>query len=229
MLIFPSFQCCNASCVLVHVNEWRASTSSSYGFYPATHTFIVSYRTLQDTLARDTRLEWIWNFIFFIFALVSLSLQLYNYITTCPKSGRHEQKEPLKALTRLSLHWKSLPERWRKVRTGRVCVCVCMPCWKLEDQLKKFSTLVENESHEGKRIVESTWPVFRIHHQRSRYIYDLYYKRKIISRDLYDYLLKNKYADANLIAKWKKVGLLHISSRRSQAQHLLLTLQFFSF
>lgn len=65
--------------------------------------------------------------------------------------------------------------------------------------------LVENESHEGKRIVETTWPVFRIHHQRSRYIYDLYYKRKLISRDLYDYLLKNKYADGNLIAKWKKV------------------------
>lgn len=64
---------------------------------------------------------------------------------------------------------------------------------------------MENESHEGKRIVESTWPVFRIHHQRSRYIYDLFYKRKLISRDLYDYLLKNKYADANLIAKWKKV------------------------
>jgi bud site selection protein 31 len=47
--------------------------------------------------------------------------------------------------------------------------------------------------------------VFRIHHQRSRYVYDLYYKRKIISRELYDYLLKNKYADGNLIAKWKKV------------------------
>lgn len=65
--------------------------------------------------------------------------------------------------------------------------------------------VVENEPHEGKRVVESTWPVFRIHHQRTRYIYDLYYKRKAISRELYDYLLKNKYADANLIAKWKKV------------------------
>jgi bud site selection protein 31 len=54
--------------------------------------------------------------------------------------------------------------------------------------------------------VEATWPVFRIHHQRSRYIYDLYYKRKLISRDLYDYLLKNKYADGNLIAKWKKAS-----------------------
>lgn len=64
---------------------------------------------------------------------------------------------------------------------------------------------VENESHEGKRKVESVWPVFRIHHQRSRYVYDLYYKRKAISKELYDYLLKNGYADANLIAKWKKV------------------------
>lgn len=67
-------------------------------------------------------------------------------------------------------------------------------------------SLVENEPHEGKRIVESAWPVFRIHHQRSRYIYDLYYKRKAISRELYDYLVKHKYADANLIAKWRKVG-----------------------
>lgn len=64
---------------------------------------------------------------------------------------------------------------------------------------------MENEPHEGKRIVESAWPVFRIHHQRSRYIYELYYKRKAISRELYDYLLKHKYADENLIAKWKKV------------------------
>ncbi|CAO3687739.1 unnamed protein product [Umbelopsis ramanniana] len=56
------------------------------------------------------------------------------------------------------------------------------------------------------RKVESVWPVFRIHHQRSRYVYDLYYKRKAISKELYDYLLKNGYADANLIAKWKKPG-----------------------
>ncbi|CAO3626048.1 unnamed protein product [Mucor hiemalis] len=80
---------------------------------------------------------------------------------------------------------------------------------EIEPTLEEFSKKmkeVENESHEGKRIVEATWPVFRIHHQRSRYIYDLYYKRKLISRDLYDYLLKNKYADGNLIAKWKKPG-----------------------
>lgn len=40
----------------------------------------------------------------------------------------------------------------------------------------------------------------------SRYIYDLYYEKEAISRQLYDWLLKNAYADASLIAKWKKQG-----------------------
>lgn len=40
----------------------------------------------------------------------------------------------------------------------------------------------------------------------SRYIYDLYYEKEAISRQLYDWLLKNGYADATLIAKWKKQG-----------------------
>ncbi|KAL1924738.1 uncharacterized protein VTP21DRAFT_4392 [Calcarisporiella thermophila] len=64
----------------------------------------------------------------------------------------------------------------------------------------------ENEPHEGKRKVEALWPIFRLHHQKSRYVYDLFYKRKAITRELYDWLLKNGYADANLIAKWKKPG-----------------------
>jgi len=40
----------------------------------------------------------------------------------------------------------------------------------------------------------------------SRYVYDLYYEKEAISKDLYEWLLKNKYADAALIAKWKKQG-----------------------
>lgn len=65
----------------------------------------------------------------------------------------------------------------------------------------------ETESHEGKRRTESLWPIFKIHHQRSRYIYDLFYKRKAISRELYDYCIKQRIADSALIAKWKKQGL----------------------
>ncbi|ODQ54839.1 bud site selection-related protein [Saitoella complicata NRRL Y-17804] len=64
----------------------------------------------------------------------------------------------------------------------------------------------ENVSHEGKRKNEALWAIFQISHQRSRYIYELYYKREAISRELYDWLLKQNYADANLIAKWKKQG-----------------------
>ncbi|KAL4401020.1 Component of the SF3b subcomplex of the U2 snRNP [Malassezia pachydermatis] len=54
----------------------------------------------------------------------------------------------------------------------------------------------ENESQEGKRKAEGVWGIMRITHMRSRYIYDLYYKREAISRELYDWLLEQGYADA---------------------------------
>lgn len=66
--------------------------------------------------------------------------------------------------------------------------------------------IAETESHEGKRKQESLWPIFKIHHQKSRYIYDLFYRRKAISRELYNFCLDEKIADKNLIAKWKKSG-----------------------
>ena len=70
---------------------------------------------------------------------------------------------------------------------------------------------MEVESSEQKKKNESVWPIFQITHQRSRYIYELYYKREAISKELYNWLLKEGYADANLIAKWKKVGFLLLS------------------
>ncbi|KAK6541715.1 Component of the SF3b subcomplex of the U2 snRNP [Orbilia ellipsospora] len=78
----------------------------------------------------------------------------------------------------------------------------------IEDTLLEFENKMkdaENAPHEGKRKNEMLWPIFQISHQRSRYIYDMYLKEGI-SRDLYDWLLKNKYADPLLIAKWKKQG-----------------------
>ncbi|RPB05873.1 G10 protein [Choiromyces venosus 120613-1] len=79
----------------------------------------------------------------------------------------------------------------------------------IEDTLLEFANKMkdaENAPHEGKRKNESTWAIFQIAHQRSRYIYDLYYDKEAISKDLYTWLLKHGYADANLIAKWKKQG-----------------------
>lgn len=63
-----------------------------------------------------------------------------------------------------------------------------------------------NEPHEGLRKTESQWPVHQINWQKSRYIYDLYYTYNRISREVYDYCIKNKIVDAALIAKWKKTG-----------------------
>lgn len=65
----------------------------------------------------------------------------------------------------------------------------------------------ETDPHEGKRKVEALWPIFRLHHQKSRYIYDLFYRRKAISRgnDLKLYICNNKdsfsYCTPYILAK----------------------------
>lgn len=63
-----------------------------------------------------------------------------------------------------------------------------------------------NEGHEGKRKTESLWPVVQINWQRSRYVFDMYYKYKKISKEVYEYCVRMKLVDAALIAKWKKPG-----------------------
>lgn len=94
-----------------------------------------------------------------------------------------------------------------KVSLRQSNVFLDMGCSRLIISSNPFSfLLVENETHEGKRVVEASWPIFRIHHQKSRYIYDLYYKQKTISKELYEWCLDEKIADRLLIAKWKKPG-----------------------
>ena len=63
-----------------------------------------------------------------------------------------------------------------------------------------------NEPHEGLRKTESQWPVHQINWQKSRYVYNLFYKYNRISREVYDYCINQKIVDAALIAKWKKPG-----------------------
>ncbi len=69
-----------------------------------------------------------------------------------------------------------------------------------------------NETSEGKRKNESTWGITRIHWERNRFIYELYYKKKAISKELYDYLVKAKIVDQNLVAKWRKPGYEYLCS-----------------
>ena len=75
----------------------------------------------------------------------------------------------------------------------------------LEDIQRRMRE-TENESHEGKRKNESLWGVMRLDHQRSRYIYEQYYRKNAISKELFEWLVKEKWANAALIAKWKKPG-----------------------
>lgn len=69
-----------------------------------------------------------------------------------------------------------------------------------------FVCAAENDTHEGKRVCEAVWPIFKIAHQKSRYIYELYWKQESISKELYEFCLDQNHADRSLIAKWRKVN-----------------------
>ncbi|KAG0648318.1 Pre-mRNA-splicing factor cwf14 [Hyphodiscus hymeniophilus] len=79
----------------------------------------------------------------------------------------------------------------------------------IEDDLLIFNNKMKDAENAPTTNVsrhQVHWPIFQISHQRSRYVYELYYEKEAISKELYDWLLKNGYADAMLIAKWKKTG-----------------------
>ena len=55
----------------------------------------------------------------------------------------------------------------------------------------------------------------------------MYYEKEAISKQLYDWLLKNGYADGNLIAKWKKQGyekVCGVPTTRWSPSRIVLTL-----
>lgn len=81
---------------------------------------------------------------------------------------------------------------------------------KIQATLKKFEEklrTLESERHDpSKGKHEMHWEVYRVEHQQSRYIYSLYYQRKVVSEELYQWLLKHRFANGELIAKWRKQG-----------------------
>lgn len=80
---------------------------------------------------------------------------------------------------------------------------------EIEPELTDFKNQLDDvvaETTAGKRKTEAHWGIFKLTHQRSRFVYDLFYNKKKISRELYEYLLREGHADKWLIAKWKKQG-----------------------
>eukprot|EP00924_Labyrinthula_sp_SR-Ha-C_P007058 snap_masked-scaffold_8-processed-gene-8.33-mRNA-1 protein AED:0.08 eAED:0.08 QI:0/-1/0/1/-1/1/1/0/219 len=74
------------------------------------------------------------------------------------------------------------------------------------EALEREQTERTNDSHEGISKSESLWAIHQLNWQKTRYVYDMFYKYKRISRHVYEYCLRQKYADKDLIAKWKKQG-----------------------
>jgi len=94
---------------------------------------------------------------------------------------------------RVRLANKRKPEGWEMIEPVLV---------QFEDKLRE----AVDDPHDGKRKAESQWPIHRIHYERNRYIYDLYYRQEKISKELYEFLVREKVVDAALISKWRKPG-----------------------
>lgn len=77
--------------------------------------------------------------------------------------------------------------------------------WPKLEEIENELREIERDSGEGKRKCEAMWPIFKLHRERSRYVFDRYLDGEI-SRRLFDFCLREKVADATLIAKWKKNG-----------------------
>lgn len=86
----------------------------------------------------------------------------------------------------------------------------------IEDSLLVFANKMkdaENAPTTAAPKHQALWPIFQVSHQRSRYVWELY-KQEKISKQLYEWLCKNGYADAMLIAKWKKDSYAKVSDLR---------------
>ncbi|GKE44165.1 protein BUD31 homolog 2, partial [Tanacetum coccineum] len=66
---------------------------------------------------------------------------------------------------------------------------------KVKSTFSLFDLTAENAPHDGKRRCEPLGPIDKIAHQRSRYVFDLYHRRKEISAELFKFCLDQGYAD----------------------------------
>lgn len=85
----------------------------------------------------------------------------------------------------------------------------------IEAQLEQFEDEmreVMNDTMEDKMRNELTWKVHKLHWKKNRFIFNLYYKEKSISKELFDFLVREKVVDANLISKWRKPGYENLCS-----------------
>lgn len=79
----------------------------------------------------------------------------------------------------------------------------------IEEVMEDFEAQMKeavNEEHDGKRRAELNWKIHRLHWEKNRFIFDLMYKKKVMPKELFEYLVREKIADGALISKWRKPG-----------------------
>ncbi len=77
----------------------------------------------------------------------------------------------MSAALKRKLKGKKPPEGWEMIEEV------------VEDFEQQMKEAV-NEEQGGKRKAELTWKIHRIHWEKNRFIFDLMYKRKVMSREL---------------------------------------------
>lgn len=72
--------------------------------------------------------------------------------------------------------------------------------------LNEDMRVAESTNNDANSSQEQLWTVLRCNWKRSRPIFEIYWKQKKISKQLYDWILNNGYADRELINAWRKPG-----------------------
>jgi bud site selection protein 31 len=65
---------------------------------------------------------------------------------------------------------------------------------------------IEQKDSTGIRKAEVAWPIIQLHHQRTRWLYELYYAEHAIATELMLFCIREGYADRYLMAKWRRQG-----------------------
>lgn len=78
----------------------------------------------------------------------------------------------------------------------------------LQEFQKKLDVLTTSTAESSGKYAraETHAQITQIHHQRNRYLFNVFYKRKAISEDTWKWLVKWKYVDVDLVSKWRKQG-----------------------
>jgi bud site selection protein 31 len=73
-------------------------------------------------------------------------------------------------------------------------------------QLNDEMRIAEQADDTGKSSQEQLWAVMRANWKRSRPVFEMRWRKKTMSNQLYEWIIKSGYADGELINMWRRPG-----------------------